>query len=203
MIFREFYNRLLLKGLETFGLFYGSYEGKIVDNQDPEKRGRLKVICPAIFGTVVPDKWILPKGVPAGNGFGIYFMPKKNDMVYLTFKGGNPRFPRWEYGWWIKGAGPANVSEKVYAIVTPAGYRLEFNEDSKEISLIRSDNQVMKFATKFSLNYNGVSQKEIESNLVQTLIESVVQTTGGPGGFSPNTITKLTEILTKINQMKE
>jgi hypothetical protein len=75
--------------------FYGNYRGLVVDNNDPEKLGRIKVkVYPMFKGIEDPDQ--IPWAVPAmglfagaGTGFGAFAVPEENSFVYVFFEAGD------------------------------------------------------------------------------------------------------------------
>lgn len=69
--------------------FYGKYRGIVVDVNDPEKRGRIRVECPRVLGEQVSG-WALPC-FPIG----IIIPPKKDDLVWIEFEEGDKNFPIW------------------------------------------------------------------------------------------------------------
>lgn len=97
---RELLERLLAK---VENRFFGKYQGFVVDNQDPAKRGRLRAKVPEVLGPDVVSGWAEPC-FPYGGGadFGSFSIPpvtKSGDEfttgVWIEFRGGNPQFPIW------------------------------------------------------------------------------------------------------------
>jgi hypothetical protein len=79
--------------------FFGKYRGVVVENQDPEKRGRLRVKAPAVLQNVDAN-WALPcvpVALPKG---GTYLIPPKGAQVWVEFEGGNPEIPIWSGCFW-------------------------------------------------------------------------------------------------------
>jgi hypothetical protein len=81
--------------------FFGKYRGQVVDNDDPEKRGRLKVLVPQVLHTV--EVWALPCVPFAGKDQGLYAMPEEGTGVWVEFEAGDPSFPIWVGTFWGKG----------------------------------------------------------------------------------------------------
>lgn len=132
------------EGLENFGKFYGIYRGQVHDNEDPDFRGRLMVICPAVSETAPIKKWADSKGFYATKGGGMYFMPQKGDPVWVQFEGGNPDFPIWEYGWFPNDYAPDDKRRKVYTLQSPAGHRFVIDEDQNTIFIQYKDGKTVE-----------------------------------------------------------
>lgn len=83
--------------------YYGKYHGFVYDNQDPKKRGRLRLIVPEVLGDV-PTGWAEPC-FPYGGGvnFGDFRVPpvtrggggSYTTGVWVEFRHGNPQYPIW------------------------------------------------------------------------------------------------------------
>jgi hypothetical protein len=133
-IFQEFKKDLIAHGLEWFGLYYGRYPAIVADNDDTTKRGQLQLICPAIWGSTDPfGTWAKPCGMFAGNKVGMYFMPQKNDPVWVSFEGGDTNYPIWEYGWYPKN-GTIDLADKdTYILQTPTGHIFTIDEKNSKI----------------------------------------------------------------------
>ncbi len=62
----------------------------VVDNNDPEKLGRIKVKFPWIQSDTA---WVRYLSLHAGNKMGWYCLPEINDIVLIGFEQGNPEMP--------------------------------------------------------------------------------------------------------------
>lgn len=77
--------------------FYGKYRGTVVQNIDPESRGRLICMVPAVLG-LVPTSWAeccTPLAGPTGPPMGVYLVPPIGAGVWVEFEGGDPNKPIW------------------------------------------------------------------------------------------------------------
>ncbi len=88
--------------------YFGKYRGVVTDNNDPTKRGRLKVRVPAVLGD--EKVWAMPCVGYAGNGVGSYLLPESGDGVWVEFEGGDPSFPIWVGCFWADNQLPKNES---------------------------------------------------------------------------------------------
>jgi hypothetical protein len=79
--------------------YYGKYRGTVVQNVDPEQRGRLQAMVPDVAG-LVPSTWAMPCMPFAGTQSGIYVVPAIGAGVWIEFEQGDPDFPIWVGGFW-------------------------------------------------------------------------------------------------------
>jgi hypothetical protein len=79
--------------------FFGKYRGTVVNNIDPEQRGRIQAIVPAT-GTLVPTSWAMPCVPIAGKEQGIFVVPQMGAGVWMEFEGGDLDRPIWTGGYW-------------------------------------------------------------------------------------------------------
>jgi uncharacterized protein involved in type VI secretion and phage assembly len=79
--------------------FYGKYRGTVIENVDPEQRGRLLVEVAAVTN-VVPSTWALPCLPLSGIQTGIYAVPTIGANVWVEYEQGNPDYPIWTGCWW-------------------------------------------------------------------------------------------------------
>lgn len=102
MGFEAFLENLIRIGLEYFGRFYGIYRGIVVSNSDPEARGRIKVIVPAVGHKegAPPNVWVEPAFDGAGSNRGGFWPPEIDDGVWISFQNGDPRRPEVYWGGW-------------------------------------------------------------------------------------------------------
>lgn len=70
-------------------MYYGKYRAIVVDVNDPERRGRIKIKCPAVLGENTLA-WALPNLPP-----NIFMLPNVGDLVWVEFEGGNIDYPIW------------------------------------------------------------------------------------------------------------
>ncbi|HEY3386477.1 MAG TPA: phage baseplate assembly protein V [Saprospiraceae bacterium] len=78
---------------------YGKYRGMVLNNIDPEQRGRLLVQVPDVLGIGI-SSWAMPCVPMAGIQMGTYFVPLIGGGVWVEFEAGDPDHPIWTGGFW-------------------------------------------------------------------------------------------------------
>ena len=83
--------------------YHGKYRGLVVDNQDPDGLGRLRVRVPSVFGDELVTGWALPC-VPYGGQAdqGWFALPDTGAGVWVEFEEGDLEFPVWVGTYWSK-----------------------------------------------------------------------------------------------------
>lgn len=89
--------------------FFGKYRGTVAGDVDPERRGRVQVSVPAVFGDGQLS-WAEPCVPFAGPGQGFFAVPPRGAAIWVEFEAGDPRYPilagcRWDTGQQVPGAG--------------------------------------------------------------------------------------------------
>lgn len=72
--------------------FYGVFEGLVVENEDPEGEGRVKLKFPWYSENEVTE-WCRVAQLYAGPGYGSLFVPEVGDEVLVSFVHGDMRLP--------------------------------------------------------------------------------------------------------------
>lgn len=90
--------------------YYGKYRAKVVDVNDPERRGRIRVQCPSVLGTH-KSAWCEPC-IPYATDFaGDYYVPPVNEAIWVEFEEGDVNKPIWNGGWYKIGSTPLLSSD--------------------------------------------------------------------------------------------
>ena len=82
--------------------YYGKYKATVINNVDPELRGRLLLTIPSVLG-IIPSTWAepcTPLAGPTGPPMGVYMVPPPGAGVWVEFEEGNPDRPIWVGGRW-------------------------------------------------------------------------------------------------------
>jgi hypothetical protein len=77
--------------------YLGKYRGTVMQNIDPELRGRLQLEIADVLG-LVPSTWAepcLPLSGPTGPAMGVYMVPPIGAGVWVEFEQGDPGKPIW------------------------------------------------------------------------------------------------------------
>lgn len=144
--FLRFFDKLLLHGLEYFGLYYGTYRAIVVEdpqhqgNVDPQ--GRLLVRVPAVGDTEGVRRVAYPIAHFAGDGYGFKTMPPVGGHCYVVFENGRVEVPLWFGGWWARDDLSSDLQPtEVQFWITPGGHRVVFNDkDGSEEVLVQHSN---------------------------------------------------------------
>lgn len=77
--------------------FYGKYRATVINNIDPELRGRLILNIPDVL-SLIPSSWAepcTPLAGPTGPPMGVYMVPPIGAGVWVEFEQGNRNHPIW------------------------------------------------------------------------------------------------------------
>lgn len=83
--------------MTTAGPYWGKYRGTVINNIDPDQRGRLQCMVPDVLW-LVPSTWAepcVPLAGPTGPPMGVYLVPPIGAGVWVEFEQGDPDFPIW------------------------------------------------------------------------------------------------------------
>lgn len=120
--------------------FFGKYRGLVVDTADPTERGRLKVKVPAVLGE--STLWAMPCVPYAGEGVGLYLLPKADTGVWVEFEGGDPSYPIWSGCFWADGELPDASDENIKILKTEKiTFRLD-DENDEMLSEVSSGSKI-------------------------------------------------------------
>ncbi len=112
---------------------YGKYRGVVVDNEDPQRLGRLRLRVPTLLGNDSTN-WALPSlpfgGLPRQ---GMFFIPEKDSSVWVEFEEGDINKPVWTGMFWDKTEDLPDDAEKPQpksrVLQTPSGHKLQFDDE--------------------------------------------------------------------------
>lgn len=191
MTFRDFLEKLFYYGLEFIGKYYSSYRGYVVDNEDPDGMGRLKLQVTAIARSKTIEKWAFPRHQFSGNDYGIQLLPRKGDMVWVEFENGNPHAPLWVHGHFAKGEKPEEfISPQVYGFKTPKGQIIiiDDRDDVERIIINHGENEGLVKVIENTERFNNIENKvnELLTHYRSHMVVDPISGTAGPLLPSPS-----------------
>ncbi len=138
--------------------FYGKHRGFVVENDDPEKLGRLRLKVPSVLGNEVVTGWAMPC-LPYGgsNNLGTLFIPEIDAGVWVEFEEGDLEFPIWVGTFWSKPGGESELpkpnddtgaeEDSVQSpptrkiIKTLSGHSIQFEDDGSALRILITDGE--------------------------------------------------------------
>lgn len=115
---------------------FGKYRGFVSDNDDPEKRGRLRVTVPSVLGAEVTG-WALPC-LPFGGlaDQGWFAVPENESQVWVEFEEGDVSRPIWTGTFWrTESDVPAEAAispPTTRLLKTPSGHLIQIDDKEDE-----------------------------------------------------------------------
>lgn len=110
--------------------FLGKYRGKVVDNLDPERRGRLSVQVPQVTGDH-RSTWALPATPYAEPSHGLLVLPQPGASVWVEYERGDPDLPIWTGGFWDSG----EALPQAASTIAPGARGLALEADGTRLTL--------------------------------------------------------------------
>lgn len=148
--------KALSYGLEFFGLYYGTYRGQVMANNDPNNSGRVIVHCPSIHGTSYPNAWAWPISSMGGVSSGIWHVPDVGEWVHVRFDHGRLDFPMWEGGWWGNGDTTPDMIPTRVVMCTKEGLKIVLDRSAKSVLIQQDDgNSVLIEENKTTITATG------------------------------------------------
>lgn len=127
-------------GQEYYGLFYGSYKARVIDNNDPLGLGRLQIHCEQVHGTdTFPDTWAWPITPYGGANFGFWAIPDKGELVWVQFDHGRPEYPMWSGGWWAQGETTEDMTLGNVVLTVKEGMKIVIDRTNKRVIIFKDE----------------------------------------------------------------
>jgi hypothetical protein len=129
--------------------FVGLFQGMVTDNDDPEKKCRIKAAVPELLDG--STGWCVPSFPYAGDGCGFAMVPPVGSSVLVQWPRGDLSAPPvWSGANFsgcsaVDGAGPDTV-----IVLTPGGHRVELSDEQSTLTITCSQGAVI------TLDGNGV-----------------------------------------------
>ncbi|MEU6918638.1 phage baseplate assembly protein V [Streptomyces olindensis] len=116
--------------------YLGKFRGRVVDNDDPLRIGRITVEVPDVLGDE-PSTWALPCLPFTGPESGQFVVPPPGAGVWVEFEQGDPSFPVWTGCWYgtaeelppdARRELGAGSPAKPVVVQTPGAHKLVMND---------------------------------------------------------------------------
>ena len=121
------------------GLFYGVYPALVVDADDPEQLGRVKLRFPWLAADGGPEVWARLASLTSGDRSGAWFPPRVDSEVLVAFEAGDVSRPYVIGQLWNGRERPPSTDIKqgreTQVLGTPRGTRIVFDEAAEGGSL--------------------------------------------------------------------
>lgn len=133
----NFGKRVVEEGLEPFSLYYSRYRALVVDNNDVDKLGRLELILPNYDPVKPLPNWAWPVNMQGSKNYGSYNIPRKGDIVWVSFEGGRLANPIWEHcGYGVDQLPKEFKTVNHKGFKTPRGTLLLINDNKDEEEIL-------------------------------------------------------------------
>lgn len=176
--------------------YFGKYRGKVKDNDDPSKRGRVKVIVPSVLGEL--EVWAMPCFPYTGKDIGFYMIPEPDAGVWVEFEGGDPSYAIWTGGFWADDELPANeqssqATPSMRMIKSEKGLMVTMNDDDEIITISDSDgsNIITVEAQEGKIKIKGNIKIVVEAPKIE-----LVENSTHPLVYGDDLLTYLTQLVT-------
>ena len=123
---------------------FGKYRGTVVANDDPTKRGRLKVRAPAALGDL--ELWAMPCVPYAGDQVGFFVLPEPGTGVWVEFEAGDTSYPIWTGCFWGDNQLPSAATAATAKVIRTQKTTLVMDDDAPEIHASVDDGGEVKIA---------------------------------------------------------
>ena len=180
----------------------------VIDNDDPENSGRVKVRIPEAGTPGQPgyEAWARIATLMAGNNRGSWFIPDVNDEVLVAFEGGSARQPYVIGGLWSKTSPPPEKmdthnnkkllrsrngvkitlddqsGQESFIIETPGGQKIMLQDGPGALEIMDSNGNSVKFETS-GIIVNASAKVTINASQVE-VNAGMVSVNAGMSKFS-------------------
>lgn len=114
--------------------YFGKYRAKVVDINDPEKRGRIRVMCPKVLGES-SSAWCEPC-IPVAYDFGGDFaLPKVGEFVWVEFESGDSNKPLYTGGLWATNKSPSSSYDSNERLITWGKCKISMGDSSLTLTI--------------------------------------------------------------------
>jgi hypothetical protein len=146
--------------------YFGKYSGVVIDNADPDGRGRIKFKCESVRGPIT-EGWARPCVPFAGNGLGFFAVPVKDAHVWIEFEGGDVDLPIWTGCFWdesesapkplLADGSEGTAGDPAALIIKTDELTLTIHDDKKSFCVAIGDAKLVFDAGGMRLTFGGAS----------------------------------------------
>jgi len=142
----------------------GKYRAIVMDNNDPERRGRIRVQCPTVLGDYL-SSWCEPCIPYATDYAGDYYVPPVSEAIWVEFEEGDVDKPIWGGGWYKINSSPltqnANPTDYRYIVFKNSVLRMGEKEFIFELR-DGNDSYTVAIDTSTWVGLNYIGSKTID-----------------------------------------
>lgn len=161
--------------------FYGKYRGLVIDNVDPELRGRILAQVPGIYD-FEPSPWALPAMPVSSLESGVFAVPGIGASVWIEFEQGRAAFPIWTGGFWPNTAEVPLASvlgpETKIVLQTSLGNMLLLDDETAGVTLETT------LGHSIMLNAEGITLRTSTGTMLAISDAGIIMTTAAGGSIS-------------------
>lgn len=186
---------------EDDSVWQDKYFGEVIDNNDPSKKGRIKVRVYGLFPDSIPKTdipWAIPDFSYVGSVKGSFIIPPLKTKVRVYFDHGDIYCPVYEAKGYSENDLPDTINndypDTMILYSTDKGEYFSINRVKLETKL--------KFKGKLAIGTETTELLDVVSQLMQLLITSVTPTGIGPQQLSNVTNGQITLLKTKLDAIK-
>ena len=181
---------------------YGKFRGTVVNNQDPQRQGRIQALVPQVLGEV-PSGWAMPCAPYAGPTAGFFSVPPVGAGVWIEFEGGDVSRPIWAGCFWgapeapmaPPGAAPGDPMVKIWR--SDLGLTAAFDDTTQKIivSDATATNQVVIDVLTGTVTVKGLARIVADAPLIQEGSASAAH----PAVFGDQLLSYLSQLVAIFN----
>lgn len=140
--------------------YFGKYRAFVHSINDPQERGRIRVVCPRVLGDAVSN-WCEPCMPLAFDNGGDFALPKVGEAVWVEFEEGDPNKPIYTGGWWSSFKTPSsNYSDTKARYIVWGNNKITLHEDYILVQLGDSSIRIEDGAITLDSDEILVNQRE-------------------------------------------
>jgi hypothetical protein len=180
--------------------FYGKHRGRVTENDDPLKLGRIKALVPEVL-TDQSTGWALPALPYSGNGVGFYTIPAIDAGVWIEFEAGDVSRPIWSGCWWSDGQLPKDETGNgqtppLKILRTAKGLLIALDDDGETVAV--SDSNGSNFF-KLRSQDGKITIQAVTKVVVEAPQIELVENATHPVPFGDNLLDYLNQLVQMFN----